>query len=87
MFERNKFKWSSWIVHLERAFSIYKIEGNVKQQLLLHNMGMDTYEILEDMVAPTSPSTLNYDQIVEKLKAHLEPEVREIVENYHFHLR
>lgn len=66
---------------------IFKVGENDKLNLLLHYMGMETYEILSDMVAPTKPSALTYQNIVERIKRHLEPEVREIVENYKFHLR
>lgn len=87
VFDKTKMSWDRWITRFEGSYDIIAPRTDKKQSLLLHYIGMDTYDLLCDKVAPIRPEVKTYEQIKEILKAIFDPTPLEIVENYRFHLR
>ncbi len=50
-------------------------------------MGLSSYNILSDKLAPTKPLEADYKQIVDTLASYYEPKSYELVELYKFHKR
>jgi hypothetical protein len=50
-------------------------------------MGISSYNILSDKLAPTKPLEADYKQIVDTLASYYEPKSYELVELYKFHKR
>nr|XP_029723943.1 uncharacterized protein K02A2.6-like [Aedes albopictus] len=88
-FDRKKIRWARWVERLETAFVIYGIgaEELRRRNLLLHLMGPDTYDIACDKVAPRNLRNMTYQQIVDVLEGHFNPQPLEISENFRFKCR
>lgn len=86
-FDKSKVQWVRWLTRFEGAYAIIAPKSDQKKSLLLHYIGTDTYDLLWDKLAPTTPEAKTYEQLVEILKNVFDPTPLEIVENYRFHLR
>lgn len=86
-FDRHKMKWSRWVERLEGAFLLFGIQDGAKRPMLLHYMGAETYDAISDKLAPVKPQTKTYQEIVELLEEHFNPEPLEILENFRFKSR
>lgn len=86
-FDRHKMKWSRWVERLEGAFVLFGTGEQAKLPMLLHFMGGETYDVVSDKLAPVKPQTKNYDEIVQLLEQHFNPEPLEILENFRFWCR
>ena len=58
-----------------------------KNAVFLTAIGTKTYTLLRNLIAPAKPSEKNYDDLVDTLKAHLEPKPMTIAERFKFHKR
>ena len=56
-----------------------------KRAILLCAIGAKTFALLEDLLAPSTVEDKSFDELVEVLKAHYEPEKSEIVARFRFH--
>lgn len=86
-FDKTKMSWERWITRFEGSYDIVGPTEDKKKSLLLHYMGMETFDILCDKLAPAKPAEKTYEQIRDILQAFYDPKPLEIVENYRFHLR
>ncbi|XP_058456616.1 uncharacterized protein K02A2.6-like [Malaya genurostris] len=86
-FDRHKMKWSRWVERLEGAFLLFGVRDDAKLPMLLHYMGAETYDVVSDKLAPEKPQTKTYDEIVQTLENHFNPEPLEILENFRFKCR
>ena len=50
-------------------------------------VGVKTYELLKDIVAPAKPSELKFEEVVEHLNKHYDPKPLVIAERFKFHKR
>lgn len=87
IFDKSKMSWDRWITRFEGSYQIISPREDKKQSLMLHYIGMETYDLLCDKVAPVKPEDRTYEQLKAILKAIFDPTPLEIVENYRFHLR
>lgn len=87
MFDKAKMTWVRWITRFKGSYQIISPREDKKKSLLLHYIGMETYDLLCDKLAPTTPEEKTYDQIISIHKQIFDPLPLEIVENYRFHLR
>ena len=55
--------------------------------VLISVKGAKMYGLLRNLVSPTQVSNRSYDQLVDVLKAHLDPKPVIIAERFHFHRR
>lgn len=83
-FDKSKVQWVRWLTRFEGAYAIIAPKSDQKKSLLLHYIGTDTYDLLWDKLAPTTPEAKTYEQLVEILKNVFDPTPLEIVENYRF---
>lgn len=86
-FDRNVTAWSRWVQRLEGAFSVFNVADEKKIHFILHFMGQESFDLVCDKIAPTSPYEKTYKDITDLLKEHYDPAPLEIMENYRFHLR
>ena len=69
-------------------FTANDIDDAGKQRaILISACGAATYRRLKDVLAPQAPTDVTFDQIVEKMTAHLQPPPSEIVQRYRFNTR
>ncbi|XP_065082215.1 uncharacterized protein LOC135704655 [Ochlerotatus camptorhynchus] len=77
-----------WVERLETALSIYGVaDVEMRRNLLLHHMGPESYDVICDKLAPASPRTKTFQEIVQLLEAYYNPQRLEISENYRFNCR
>lgn len=86
-FDKTKTKWCRWVKRLEGAMRLFGVNEDVKQCVLLHYMGSETYNILADNLSPAEPEEQTYQQIVTVLGSYYDPEPLEMVELWKFRSR
>lgn len=87
-FDMGKHKWNRWIERLETTFEIYKVtDGKEKRNYLIQFMGVNTYDIICDMLEPQKPKDKTYDELKALAESHFCPKPLELVENFKFHLK
>ncbi|KAM7302728.1 uncharacterized protein ISCGN_018236 [Ixodes scapularis] len=80
--------WSSWIERLGFYFvanSINNVEK--KRALLLTLCGPETYDIVRALVAPRTPATVSFEELVSILGAHFDPQALELYSRVKFQRR
>ncbi|KAK9736597.1 Reverse transcriptase (RNA-dependent DNA polymerase) [Popillia japonica] len=77
-------KINRWLMRLESAFNVFAVAPNKKAAYLLHYMSPDAYNVLCDKISPENPDTKTYEQLVNTMKLHYNPEPLEIAENFRF---
>ncbi|XP_031338346.1 uncharacterized protein K02A2.6-like [Photinus pyralis] len=70
---------------MEQYFLCNDVPDDRKVPLFLTLIGGQTYSILKDLSAPTSPANLSYKEMVDKLSQHFSPVRITIAERYKFH--
>ena len=76
--------------YLERAALYFKandIGKGKRVPILLSSIGVRTYALLRDLVAPNAPGSLSFTRISEVLSKHFQPRRLVIAERFHFHRR
>ncbi|XP_058456730.1 uncharacterized protein K02A2.6-like [Malaya genurostris] len=86
-FDKNKSKWSRWVKRFERALEIFGIGRPKRKSMLLHFMGIETYNVLCDHLSPDDPEDRTYAEIVTLLEQYFDPEPLEMVELWKFRQR
>lgn len=80
----------TWDVYTERVDLYFRANG-VSADLLVPSflavIGAKTYGLLKNIVAPTKPADLTYEQILQHLNRHLCPNPSVIAERFRFHKR
>ena len=61
------------------------IEEDKQVPLLLSSIGVRTYSLLCDLVAPVVPGMLAFDRTSEVFTSHFQPRCLVIAERFHFH--
>ena len=62
-------------------------DNRKKAAILLSTTGDAAYELLQDLCLPDKPNTKSFDQLVMKLKEHLQLRPTVIAESYKFYQR
>ena len=78
---------SSLSAYLERVhifFVANSIPESKQVPVFLNAIGATTYSVLRDLLAPETPISRSFADIVDALKRHFE---RIVAERYHFHKR
>ena len=76
--------------YIERAtlfFAANDVPEEKQVPVLLSAIGVKTYSLLRNLVAPARPQDKTFEQLVEALKRHFEPQPAVIAERFHFHRR
>ncbi|KAJ8022246.1 hypothetical protein HOLleu_37087 [Holothuria leucospilota] len=81
-------QWESYQERLEQYFIVQEVtEEKKKTATLLAAVGVKTYALLKDLVAPQKPSELKYSEITDKLKSHFCPVPPTVAERFKFYGR
>ncbi|XP_065208399.1 uncharacterized protein K02A2.6-like [Planococcus citri] len=92
MFECEKFNagtmiWDRWIQRIEGAFETFSVPTDKRTHYLVHNVELDTFNLLADKVSPKSPYSLKYEDAKKLLSDHFSPAPLEIAEIFKFNHR
>ncbi|CAI5682743.1 unnamed protein product [Oreochromis niloticus] len=80
-------QWATYIERFEHYILANDIQPDKRVPVLLSVMGPKTYGLLRNLVAPSKPGTMQYDNIVGVLQAHFAPKPLVIAERFRFHKR
>ncbi|XP_025758532.1 uncharacterized protein K02A2.6-like [Oreochromis niloticus] len=80
-------QWATYIERFEHYILANDIQPEKRVPVLLSVMGPKTYGLLRNLVAPSKPGTMQYDNIVGVLQAHFAPKPLVIAERFRFHKR
>jgi hypothetical protein len=61
------------------------VKDNKKQMVFLSVLGVSTYTLLRDLVAPADPCQVEFNNLIRVLKAHFEPQPIVIAKQYNLH--
>ena len=80
-----------WTTYVERV-NLYLTANDItdpgkKRVVLLSVCGAKTYHTIRDLVAPSKPTDLEYDEVVTKVQEHYNPTPVVIVQRYKFNSR
>ena len=76
-----------YIERVEQFFEANDIDEKKRVAVLLTVIGAPTYGLLKNLVAPESPSSLRFEDLVGALKNHFSPKQLVIAERFKFHGR
>ncbi|CAH2100780.1 unnamed protein product [Euphydryas editha] len=79
--------WDSYVRRLKQFITLNSIDDGLKVATLLTLVGGECYNLLCDLCSPDHPEDKEFDELVELLKHHLEPEKSEIAERHIFRQR
>ena len=86
-FNKGLMQWARWVKRFEGAMSVFEVKSNNKKAMLLHYMGVDSYNLLCDHISPEEPEDKTYEQIVKCLDELFDPKPLEMVELWKFRQR
>ncbi|VEN46957.1 unnamed protein product, partial [Callosobruchus maculatus] len=73
-----------YLERMEHLFRVNCVEDPLRVSMFVTLAGSKVYQTLKNLVAPTKPSDLPYDQITGLLRKHYSPPVSEIYERFIF---
>ena len=78
--------WCAYVERVEQYFIANGIDNEDKKRgILLTVIGSETYSLLRNLISPTKPAEKSFAQLVDTLKAHLNPTPIVIAERYKFY--
>ena len=86
-FNSNEGSITSYLEHVELYFTANSVPGDKQVPILLTCIGMSTYALLSDLLAPSPSSTKSLAEIADVLRKHFEPKRAIVAEQCHFHKR
>ena len=91
-FNSSQEDWLSYTERLQQYFTANDIkddEGSAakKRAILLSVCGAETFRLIKSLLAPVKPETKSFQEIVELVEKHHNPEPSATVQRYKFHCR
>ena len=87
-FDHRTGDWKSYIERAQQYYTANDIDGADKQRaVLLSCVGDQTYRIIKDVLAPSTPASTNLKSIIDAMTEHFQPAPSEIVTRFRFHTR
>lgn len=86
-FEMGEHNWETYIRRIKQFIALNAIEANLHVAMLVTHVGAKCYELMCDLCAPTPPEEKTFDELVDIVKNHLEPQRSEIAERHIFRQR
>lgn len=80
-------KWDQYIDRLDQYFIVKDIKPAVKVATLVTVIGREAYELMVNLCTPEKPSAKSYDDLVDIMKGHLQPNPSALAERFKFRLR
>jgi len=84
-FDSTQEDWESCVKRVNLYFVANDIDDTAKK--LLTVCGPKTYHVIRDLVAPKSPSAVEFDEIIAVVKEHFNPTPQETVQRFKFSSR
>ena len=79
--------WETYIAVLINYFGTNEITSTDKQkQILLSAVGLDTYDLICTLVAPDTPESKTFDELVKMVQEHVRPSPSKIVVRFKFYI-
>ena len=78
---------TAYLEQFQMFVSANAIEDSKVVPMLLTVVGSKLYSLLRGLVSPALPKDKTYDELVDLLKKHFDPEPIVIAECFHFYLR
>lgn len=76
--------FNMYLSRLEHLFKVNAIKDNLKVSMLIALTGPELFTTLTNLLAPESPESKSYQEIIDKLKGHYSPKKLEIAETFTF---
>jgi hypothetical protein len=87
-FDAKKSSWTEWCEVLEHYIELNNIQGEQqKRALLITSCGLDTYQLMRNLVQPSKPKEKSFKELIEVVQQHTSPKPSEIVERFKFNSR
>ena len=87
-FDEGKDDWNEYVERFEQFFLANHIEDATKQKaILLSCCGSKPYSLFRNLLAPVTPSTKSYAELVQLMKGHTTPKPSIILERFNFFKR
>ena len=87
-FDRSKEEWTSYCERVELYLAANALENaEQRRAVLLSVCGAQTYQLIRSLVAPLKPTDKSFNDIVQLVKAHLQPPPSSIMQRYTFNAR
>ena len=76
---------SVYLKRVDLFFAANNVPNENKVPLFLTVIGATAYSVLHNRVAPASPKSKSFEELVTALKLHYEPKPLVIAERFHFY--
>ena len=87
-YDSNKEDWQSYDEHLELFFTANNVaDVQKKRTILLTSCGIETHRLLKGLTAPAKPVEKTFDELVNLMTNHDNPERNPIAERFQFNMR
>ena len=86
-FDLNSKQWPAYVRRVNQFIALNEIKPELKVPMLITVVGEATYSLMCDLCAPNNPEDKSYDELVESVRDHLEPQRSEIAERHIFRNR
>jgi hypothetical protein len=87
-FDAKKSSWTEWCKVLEHYIELNNIQGEEQKRALLNtSCGLDTYQLMRNLVQPSKPKEKSFKDLIEVVQEHTSPKLSEIVERFKFNSR
>ncbi|XP_013191481.2 uncharacterized protein K02A2.6 [Amyelois transitella] len=86
-FDLNSQKWPAYVRRVKQYIVLNEIKNELRVPLLITIVGQDTYSLMCDLCSPAHPESKTFDELVNLVAQHLEPQRSEIAERHVFRLR
>lgn len=80
-------QWPAYIRRVNQYIILNEISDALKVSLLITAVGEETYTLMCDLCSPCFPEDKTYEELVQLVTEHLEPQRSEIAERHVFRLR
>ena len=86
-FEPSQETFSRYIQRIKIHFAANDVPAAKQKFVFLNSLGRKHFTLLANLVSPEEPDLKSFDELVETLSKHFQPEISEISERYSFHCR
>lgn len=87
-FNRDRDDFDMWVGQFKSFLTANKIDSSKEEDqckgLFLSSLGLPTYTLLTNLLAPTDPTAKSLDELVSTLKNHFQPAPKAIAERFKF---
>lgn len=80
-------QWPAYVRRVNQFILLNDIKEELKVSMLITVVGEATYSLMCDLCSPSFPEDKKYDELVQLVTKHLEPQRSEIAERHVFRLR